>query len=89
MSSAKIVVAAVWLLCLLAVVLPGSSMLISLGRGLFWLMVAAHAVECLVFLRELRGAPGALSGHLLQAFLFGVLHLRELRASNADAAPES
>ncbi len=81
MSAPKIVLSVLWVICLVSVLLPGEALLLTLGRGLFWLLVLVHAVECVMFLGQLRLAPGSLAGHLAQVFLFGVLHMQELWAA--------
>ena len=72
----KIALSLVWVwsaLCLLAP-LPARG----LGQATFWIMVVVHAVECAVMLPRLRSAPGPLSHHLVQTFLFGLFHWRKL-----------
>lgn len=74
----KTLLLAVWAWGLASVLgvksVPGSQV----GRGIFWLLVVAHAVETVVYLPTLRAAGGSLAGHVLQTMLFGVLHLGEL-----------
>ena len=81
LSAAKWTVLAAWLLGALAFLGPRESAIAGFGRGIFWLLAAVHAVECLVFLPRLRRAPGSLAGHLRQTFLFGILHVRDLPPS--------
>lgn len=42
-------------------------------------LVVAHAVEVLVFYKTCQRAGGSLPGHLINVFLFGVVHVREIR----------
>jgi uncharacterized protein YhhL (DUF1145 family) len=76
----KLAVAASWLIGLAGLlgVVEGSAG--QYCRWLFWLLAGVHAVECGVFLPKLRAAGGSLANHLLQTFLFGVLHVRSLPA---------
>lgn len=80
MSAPKIVLSVIWLACLASFGVGGDSLWATAGRVTFAVMVLAHLVECVVFSAELRRAGGSFAGHLAQVFLFGVLHLREVRA---------
>ncbi len=48
---------------------------------ILWVLVVAHGIECVVFMPLLRRAPGPLAGHLVQTFVFGDAHVREVRAA--------
>ncbi len=65
MSMGKPVVAALWLLCIVAFFVAPESTLSMLGQGVFWFLVVVHAIECAVFLPLLRKLPGPLGRHLL------------------------
>lgn len=80
MSTQKIVVAVVWILSGLGMWL-GSGLLATIATGLFGFLVVAHAIECVVFLKEIREAPGGLANNLVQVFVFGVVHMQELRGA--------
>jgi hypothetical protein len=45
------------------------------------ILAAVHVVETLVFFKLCKAAGGSLPGHLLSVFLFGVLHVNELKAA--------
>ena len=47
------------------------------------LPAVAHLVEVMVFLPLARRAGGSLVGHMLQVFLFGIFHKREMETSAA------
>lgn len=47
------------------------------------LLVVAHLVELVVFFRACQRAGGSLPVHLLNVFLFGVLHMREIKPASA------
>lgn len=74
----KLAVAALWIACLAAFLLPDTSPLATPGRRLFVALVVVHAIECLVFLPRLRAAGGSLGHHLVQTMLFGIVHVRTL-----------
>jgi uncharacterized protein YhhL (DUF1145 family) len=80
MSTAKAVVLGAWIFLFSCFFVATGSTVSLVGRVGFWLMAATHVVECVVFLPALRRAPGSLVGHLLRTMLFGVFHIREVRA---------
>ncbi len=66
------------ILAALAITMPGTV----LGTGAAWVLLilaVAHAVEVAVFFKRCRAAGGSLPFHMLQVFLFGVAHMRELK----------
>lgn len=85
MNPAKVVIAVVWLFCVASFFVATESAAAGIGRLVFWVMGAAHIVECAIFLPRLRAAEGGLGGHVMQTLLFGFAHLRTLGASAADA----
>jgi uncharacterized protein YhhL (DUF1145 family) len=80
-NPAKAVLLVIWLLCGAAFFAPAGWSAASAGRTLFWVLSIAHSVEFLVFLGLFRRAPGDLAGHFVQTFLFGLFHVREVRAA--------
>ncbi len=78
MSIVRIALLVIWLLALSAVVLPGTALMFTVGRWLFWALLGVHALECVVFFARLRKAPGSLAGHLFNTMLFGIVHVRTL-----------
>ena len=88
MSTQKIVVAVVWILCGLGMWLA-SGWLATIATGLFGFLVIAHAIECVVFLKEIREAAGGLAHNLVQVFVFGVVHMQELRAGAETPGSEA
>ena len=45
------------------------------------ILVVVHAVEVLVFFKACQRAGGSLAGHMINIFLFGVFHMKEIRGS--------
>lgn len=84
MSPQKIAVLVTWVASAAAMLLGGDSIVATIGTGIFGFLVVAHTIECVVFLKELKAAPGPLGGQLVQVFLFGVVHMQELRAGTGD-----
>lgn len=74
----KILVALAWLAAAAAFALPETHEWASLGRTLFWVLLAIHALEAVLFLPRLRAAGGSLAGHVVQTLLFGFLHVGAL-----------
>lgn len=78
MSITRIALLVVWLLLLAAVLLPGTHPMQTAAHWLFWILIVAHAIECVLFLPRLRKAPGSLAGHLWNTMLFGIFHIKTL-----------
>ena len=79
MSSQKVVILLVWAASGLASAFA-AGIIRTIGSMLFGLLVIAHLVECFVYRKELEDAPGSMGSQLVQTFLFGVVHMQELRA---------
>jgi uncharacterized protein YhhL (DUF1145 family) len=47
------------------------------------ILVVAHAVEVIVFFKACRRAGGSLVGHLFNVLLFGVFHMKEIKAAQS------
>lgn len=45
------------------------------------ILVVVHLIETVVYFKLCQAAGGSLPGHLLSVFLFGVLHVNEIKAS--------
>lgn len=78
MAGARFAVALVWVLCIASFFVGGDAQPAQLGRILFFVLLAAHAGECLFFLGKLREAPGGLAQNLVQTMIFGIVHVRSL-----------
>ena len=44
-------------------------------------LVVVHALEVVIFFKLCRDAGGSLPGHLLNIFVFGYFHMKELKAA--------
>jgi uncharacterized protein YhhL (DUF1145 family) len=81
MSAGKIVLLIIYaVLAGLAITQPATSAGIWSLRILV-VLVVAHAVEVAIFFKACQRAGGSLPGHLVSVFLFGVLHMKELKAA--------
>ena len=76
--SIKVALGAVWVYAALCLFLPLP--LAGLGQAVFWGMLAIHVVEFTVMQSTFRKAGGSLGHHFVQTLLFGVFHLRAVRA---------
>ena len=81
MSTAKIIALVTYVvLGALAVTQPDSTVGIWSLRILVILAVA-HTLEMLVFFKACQRAGGSLAWHLGNVFLFGVIHMKEIKAA--------
>jgi len=53
------------------------------GLRILVILALAHLVEMAVFFKSCQRAGGSLPVHLLNVFLFGVFHVREIKAAQA------
>jgi len=83
MSIAKTILLAIYaLLAFLAISMQDSPA----GQVASWVLVAlacAHLIEVVVFFRLCKQAGGSLAMHLVNVFLFGVLHVKQIKAGQA------
>ncbi|MDG2046819.1 MAG: hypothetical protein P8J79_06335 [Halioglobus sp.] len=49
------------------------------------ILAVVHLIETAVFFKFCKAAGGSLGGNLLSVFLFGVLHVKELKAAQGDS----
>ena len=81
MSATKIVLLVTYaILAVLALTQAGSPAGAWSARILLILAVA-HAVEVIVFFKTCQRAGGSLAGHLFNVFVFGVFHVKEIKAA--------
>jgi uncharacterized protein YhhL (DUF1145 family) len=81
----KVVLGVIWIWGLASVLVGSDSGVWGAGRVVFWLLVAIHAVECVVFLPRFRNSGGSVPAHLVQTFVFGILHAGRLEAPAESA----
>jgi uncharacterized protein YhhL (DUF1145 family) len=80
-SAGKIVLLVIYaVLAGLAITQPSTSAGIWSLRILV-VLVVTHIVEVAVFFKACQRAGGSLPGHLVSVLLFGVLHMKELKAT--------
>lgn len=83
MSAAKIVMLVIYVV-LAALALTVSGPVGTWSLAILVVLAVAHGVETVVFYRLCERAGGSLGLHLLNVFLFGVLHVRELKARDVS-----
>ena len=57
----------------------------NISQGLLVLLVAAHLVECVMYRDLIKQAPGSRAWHLLNVFLFGVIHKIWMKSAIREA----
>ena len=82
MSTAKIVLLLVYAILIAVLVFAGGSTAATYAGYFLGLLVLVHVVEVLVFFKQCKQAGGSLPMHLLNVFLFGVLHVKELNKAD-------
>jgi uncharacterized protein YhhL (DUF1145 family) len=83
-STGKIVLLVIYaVLAGLAITQPSASAGIWSLRILV-VLVLTHIVEVAVFFKACQRAGGSLPGHLVNVLLFGVLHMKELKATQTQ-----
>lgn len=79
-TTKKIMLVTYVILAILAFTQGNAALGIWSGR-LLLILAAAHAVEMLVFFKACRTAGGSMPAHMLNVFLFGIVHMNELKAA--------
>jgi uncharacterized protein YhhL (DUF1145 family) len=80
-----------WVLLVIYAILAGLALTqgdTSAGTWSLWILgvlAIAHLLETVVYFKLCKAAGGSLAGHLLSVFLFGVLHVNELKAAQAKS----
>ncbi|MDZ7781857.1 MAG: hypothetical protein U5K56_02570 [Halioglobus sp.] len=82
MSATKIAMLVIYAV-LAALALTVSGPVGTWSLAILAVLAVAHAIETVVFYRLCERAGGSLPLHLLNVFLFGVLHVKELKARGA------
>ena len=85
MSAGKILLLVVYaVLAGLALTQGGSTMGVFALRAL-GILAVVHLIETAVFFQLCKAAGGSLPGHLVSVFLFGVLHVKELKVAQGKS----
>lgn len=81
MSAAKIVLLVVYILLAALALAQGDTTVGIWSLRILGILAVAHLIETVVYFKLCQSAGGSLAGHLLSVFLFGVLHVKELKAA--------
>ena len=85
MSSGKIVLLVIYAVLAVLAMTQGDTSVGVWALRLLLLLVIVHTIEVLVFFKACREAGGSLPAHLLNVFLFGVLHIKDIKAAAANS----
>jgi uncharacterized membrane protein len=80
MSTGKIVLLLIYAVLAVLALTQGASGIGIWSLRILVLLAVVHFIETLVYFRLCKAAGGSLFGHLVNVFLFGVLHVNELKA---------
>lgn len=81
MSTAKIVMLVLYAILAGLAITQGDTAAGIWSLRLLYLLAVLHIIEVAVYFKLCKAAGGSLGGHLLSVLLFGVLHVKELKAS--------
>lgn len=85
MSAAKIIILVLWAVLLALALTQGGSPVGVWSLRILVVLVVTHLIEIPVFFRACQRAGGSLPGHLLNVFVFGIFHMRELKSGETAA----
>lgn len=81
MSAAKIGSLVVYAVLAILALTQGDTTVGIWSLRLLGILAIAHIIETAVFFKLCQSAGGSLPGHLLNVFLFGVIHVNEIKAA--------
>lgn len=81
MSAGKIVLLVIYAVLAALAITQGGTPSGDWSLKIIGILAIVHAIEVLVFFKACKEAPGSLAGNLVSVFLFGVLHVKELKAA--------
>jgi uncharacterized protein YhhL (DUF1145 family) len=85
MSVAKIVSLVIYAVLAILALTQGDSTAGVWTLRLLVILAIAHTIETAVFFKLCQSAGGSLPGHLLNVFLFGVIHVGEIKAAQGKS----
>lgn len=80
MSSTKLGILVCYAIMIAVAIVAAGSTAGTIAAGVLLLLVVAHLIEMVIFFKRCKQAGGSMAGHMLQVFLFGVFHIKELEA---------
>jgi uncharacterized protein YhhL (DUF1145 family) len=85
MSVAKIVLLVVYAVLAGLALTQGESAAGIWSLRLLGILAVAHIIEVAVYFKLCKAAGGSLGGHVVSVFLFGVLHVNEIKAAQGKS----
>jgi len=85
MSAPKIVLLTIYVVLAGLALTQGGTPAGDWGLRILGILAVVHCIEVLVFFKTCQQAGGSLPVHLLNVFFFGVLHVKEIKASQVGA----
>ena len=79
MSAAKMILRASYAVLAGLALFVGDTQAGIWGLRILMILAVVHMVEVVVFFKTCQRAGGSVPGHLLNVFLFGVIHVREIK----------
>ena len=86
MSAGKIVLLVVYAVLAGLAVTQGESALGVWSLRILLLLVVVHAIEVVAYFKLCKEAGGSLVGHMVQVFIFGALHVKDIKAAQGSNA---
>ena len=83
MSTGKIVMLVIYAVLAGLALTQGDSASGTWATRIIVILAVVHSIEVLVFFKQCQAAAGSLVGNLVSVFLFGVLHVNEMKAAQA------
>jgi len=85
MSAGKIVLLIVYAVLAVLALTQGDSAAGEWALRLIGILVVVHLIETAVYFKLCQTAGGSLPGHLLNVFLFGVLHVKVMKTAQGKS----
>lgn len=86
MSAGKVVLLVIYAVLVGLALTQGDSAFGVWSLRILALLVVVHAIEVLVYFKLCKAAGGSFVGHMVQVFIFGVLHVKDIKAAQSQNA---
>lgn len=78
MGVGKFAVLCAWIWGVASFFVAPTSPITAWGRLVFYILLIAHAAECVMFFSRIKEAPGSLGENISKTLLYGMFHLNEI-----------
>lgn len=82
MPTSKIVMLALYAVMIVLALVSADSAAGVWSLRILMVLAGVHLIEMIVFYKRCKEAGGSMGNHLLNVFLFGVVHMKELKAQS-------